>query len=101
MAKLQQHVYLLFSGSEEKVGQVYPSILEFESQAELDKWLAAGGQEYLDHSVKLDGECFGGWPSWHWITPGRDTERGERKPDKNYNPWSELKEWKEDQEAYE
>lgn len=78
-----QHVYLIFFGSEEKHGQVYPEILEFGSEDDLNKWLGDGGQDYLDHCVKLDGEAHGGWPTWHRITPGG-----------NLDPWETLQEWK-------
>jgi len=84
---LGQHAYLIFFGSEEKNGQVDPELLEFESEAELNKWLGDGGQEYLDRCVEVDRDAHGGWPTWHCITPGG-----------NSDPWEALKEWKDDQD---
>jgi hypothetical protein len=37
----------------------------------------------LDAEVQLNGELYGGWPTWHVIESSTD----------NQNPWHELEDW--------
>jgi hypothetical protein len=67
---MKQHVYLIFFGSEEKQGQVYPSIIEFESQEQYDAWLEKGGEKYMEDWARTNADLYGGWPTWHVISPG-------------------------------
>ena len=80
-------IYLIFIGSEEKHGQANPHpIFEFKSQKELDKWLKRGGQKYMDKMVENNGELYGGWPTWHELSPGGND---------NPNEW--LDDWMDEQ----
>jgi hypothetical protein len=79
------NVYLIFFGSEEKTGQVYPSpVLEFESQEKLDEWLKRGGQNYMDEFARTNAELHGGWPTWHMISHGDNDD-----PDEILDEWLE------------
>lgn len=67
---MKQHVYLVFFSSEEKHGQTNPRIFEFDSDVHLDQWMKRCGDEYLEKIRDTDGELYGGWPTWHTISPG-------------------------------